>query len=230
MNTFDKFKEHKNVIIGLSFATFVSFVLFLVFVSLYAVAVAHADTPSEITTVKKYANRNALKKMRIATADCSEECGTGHQYRQVYCTNPNVAGNPQVEDKYCTEAEPVKDRECNTQACTDWEVTNCQPCTEPCGVNGTSTCDVTCPPLATCKEENKPQPTKQCNENVSCGTWTTGQFGSCEGVVCGPGGTQTRSVDCSGDVCKDPEPSKTQDCALKPCVWFADNAWSPNKQ
>jgi len=177
-------------------------------------------------------------------SSCSRVCSTGTQTRDVVCT----AGTdgPTISNQYCTTSAPASSAECNTQPCA-WVPGTWSSCNKICG-GGTQTRSLTCAdgkgntnlPTSTCQEVtaqigSTPPTSQSCNTQACLpNQWRTGAWGACS-EKCGPGGSQTRSVDCqtaeglplaASECPANTKPPSQQSCNTQSCEWRTMSDWS----
>ena len=124
---------------------------------------------------------------------CSTLCGSGTQYRPVYCTNQNGAIIP---DYYCSGSKPATSQSCHTGSCS-WSIGSWSSCNNLCGY-GTQNRPVYCIrqngaviPDYYCSG-SKPATTQSC---LSSCYWFTPAYDRCS-QACG-GGIQYNYLNCA---------------------------------
>ncbi|KAI1712788.1 thrombospondin type 1 domain-containing protein [Ditylenchus destructor] len=124
--------------------------------------------------------------------DCSATCGSGQQYRQVFCvethsvetpaySNSSVSGgkladaveNRKVADQYCWQQQkPITERECGAP-CPAWEIGDWGECSETCG-KGLRKRNVECrqgnerTEDIMCSDQKRPVQSQPCYTGVKC--------------------------------------------------------------
>ncbi|XP_015789540.1 ADAMTS-like protein 1 [Tetranychus urticae] len=100
-------------------------------------------------------------------SQCSVTCGTGYQYRSIFCiqkkTNHSLVQTP---DYLCPSPEPPKERLCNINPCPEWFVEPWSKCSVTCG-NGHQYRKVTCREVTgeisdQCNNSTKPKTKRSC--------------------------------------------------------------------
>jgi len=172
---------------------------------------------------------------------CSRACSGGTQTRDVGCKAGTDGAT--VPSTYCTSASaPPSSQSCNTQACA-WVPSTWSACSKPCG-GGTQTRSLSCAdgkgntnlPSSACQQVaasigDAPATSQSCNtQSCQPSQWITGAWSACS-EKCGPGGTQTRTVECqtaSGSASECPantKPASQQSCNTASCEWRPMGDW-----
>ncbi|KAI1722523.1 immunoglobulin domain-containing protein [Ditylenchus destructor] len=104
--------------------------------------------------------------------DCSATCGSGQQYRQVFCLADAVE-NRKVADQYCWQQQkPITERECGAP-CPVWEIGDWGECSETCG-KGLRKRNVECrqgnerTEDIMCSDQKRPVQTQPCYTSLKC--------------------------------------------------------------
>ena len=137
-------------------------------------------------------------------SDCSVECGTGEQDRELYCMKLYPGGqNETVDVESCNAAtKPDVRRPCNPEACSyEWEAGDWGTCDSVCG-EGRQSRIVLCKWLKTskvvenslCDSSTKPTPHQSCQAESCRYEWHTREWGECDSY-CGEG-RRRRDVVC----------------------------------
>lgn len=155
----------------------------------------------------------------------------------------------------CTGTAPASQQACNTQACPPpptvpphvWIAGPASACSAVCG-GGVQTYTPLCYrtdvtpntviPSANCADQTMPATQAPCNVQECPRYWAVGNFSACS-EVCGPSGTQTRSVGCfttlmnplvdsplADSACSTSKPASVQSCASVCPTWQYVGDWS----
>ncbi|XP_071956939.1 A disintegrin and metalloproteinase with thrombospondin motifs 6-like [Antedon mediterranea] len=173
-------------------------------------------------------------------SDCSTDCGTGVQHRNVRCLSVSQFGSEQpIADSACDSAsKPLSSRSCAGELCQSWITGNWNTCPVTCGDGGVQTRQVFCAIQtqsgqriltdSDCDGSSKPDTSRACLGSPSCQTpsWKTDNWGQCFGA-CGES-VQTRDVFCAVQTpsgqrvvpqsdCVGLKPRTTRECTLPDC-------------
>lgn len=180
--------------------------------------------------------------------ECSEECGGGHQVRNVTCAR--TSDLEPVSEYLCDPRQrPETNMTCNEQPCqASWQVGDWTPCTSSCGTPGWQFRHVYCGQKFTegrlsvvnnsiCTDAvgSPPDSVRECNQNEVCATWLVEDWTPCS-KLCGVG-HQYRKVRChimnDGEVnilddsaCSEEKPDSEKPCEQIPCSgvdWVASD-------
>ncbi|MEM9468593.1 MAG: thrombospondin type-1 domain-containing protein [Pseudomonadota bacterium] len=152
-------------------------------------------------------------------SNCNRLCGNGQQNRLVRCVD-NQGTNVDVSN--CSFGpEPTSQRPCQMPTCV-WQTGNWS-CNRSCG-NGVEERNILCTtqdgipvPDAHCDHAPAPSTVGSACRLADC-PWNTGRWRNCN-RICG-GGTQSRSVTCSGPTnadCSANRPRSSRSCNTQPC-------------
>jgi Thrombospondin type 1 domain len=164
-----------------------------------------------------------------AWGTCSAVCGGGSQSRTLKCQ----LNGADVASDGCLDTPPATSQACNTEACGAWVSDPWTTCSAICG-GGNQTRANRCQrggvDVDTKYCLDAPPTTSQTCNNEACGTWVSGDWGTCS-AICG-GGSQTRTnhcqrngVDVDASYCITAPPAASQACNTAACATWVSDPW-----